>query len=49
VSPETPDTPGDSVLLERAASLQIPIYIHPTDPPHAVSQAYYEPFSALGR
>jgi len=41
------DHPSFDVLLEKTASLQVPIYIHPTDPPHAVSQAYYEPFSAL--
>jgi predicted TIM-barrel fold metal-dependent hydrolase len=34
------------VLLESAASLGVPIYIHPTDPPQAVSDTYYAPFDS---
>jgi predicted TIM-barrel fold metal-dependent hydrolase len=31
-------------LLERAERLEVPIYIHPTDPPKSISTIYYEPF-----
>jgi predicted TIM-barrel fold metal-dependent hydrolase len=40
------DDPSYEVLLGRAESLGVPIYIHPTDPPAAVSDAYYAPFDA---
>jgi predicted TIM-barrel fold metal-dependent hydrolase len=40
------DDPSFDVLLRKAAALQVPIYIHPTDPPQAVSDAYYEPFAS---
>jgi predicted TIM-barrel fold metal-dependent hydrolase len=40
------DDPSFDVLLGKAAALQVPIYIHPTDPPQAVSDVYYEPFSS---
>ena len=39
------DDPSCGVLLERAQALDVPIYIHPTDPPQAISDVYYEPFS----
>jgi predicted TIM-barrel fold metal-dependent hydrolase len=29
------------VVLERAQALDVPIYIHPTDPPQAVADVYY--------
>lgn len=32
-------------ILERAAALKVPIYIHPTMPPKPVIEAYYEGFS----
>jgi predicted TIM-barrel fold metal-dependent hydrolase len=38
------DDPLFDVLLGRAESLDVPIYIHPTDPPPAVSNMYYAPF-----
>jgi uncharacterized protein len=34
------------VLLARAARLGVPIYIHPTPPPAAVREAYYDGFAA---
>ncbi len=34
------------MLLGRAESLGVPIYIHPTDPPPAVSEVYYAPFDS---
>jgi predicted TIM-barrel fold metal-dependent hydrolase len=36
-----------SVILERAEALDVPIYIHPTDPPPAVIDAYYRDYPAL--
>lgn len=33
-------------LLDRAESLGVPIYIHPTDPPPGVSDVYYAPFGS---
>jgi predicted TIM-barrel fold metal-dependent hydrolase len=39
------DDPSFGALLERAQALDVPIYIHPTDPPRAISDVYYEPFS----
>jgi predicted TIM-barrel fold metal-dependent hydrolase len=38
------DDPAFDVLLSRAESLGVPIYIHPTDPPRAVTDCYYAPF-----
>jgi predicted TIM-barrel fold metal-dependent hydrolase len=40
------DEPSFDVLLGRAESLGVPIYIHPTDPPQAVSDVYYAPFES---
>jgi predicted TIM-barrel fold metal-dependent hydrolase len=40
------DYPSYDVLLGRAESLGVPIYIHPTDPPPAVSDTYYAPFDS---
>jgi predicted TIM-barrel fold metal-dependent hydrolase len=40
------DEPSFDVLLGRAESLGVPIYIHPTDPPPAVSDVYYAPFDS---
>jgi predicted TIM-barrel fold metal-dependent hydrolase len=40
------DDPSFDVLLGRAESLDVPIYIHPTDPPPAVSDTYYAPFDS---
>jgi predicted TIM-barrel fold metal-dependent hydrolase len=38
------DEPSFDVLLARAESLGVPIYIHPTDPPQVVTDCYYAPF-----
>jgi predicted TIM-barrel fold metal-dependent hydrolase len=35
------DDESFSVLLERAQTLDVPIYIHPTDPPQVITDAYY--------
>jgi len=40
------DEPSFDVLLSRAESLGVPIYIHPTDPPPAVADCYYAPFDS---
>ena len=40
------DDPSFDVLLGKAESLGVPIYIHPTDPPQAVSDGYYAPFDS---
>ncbi len=40
------DDPSCDVLLAQAESLDVPIYIHPTDPPQPVSASYYAPFDA---
>ncbi|WP_085245711.1 amidohydrolase family protein [Mycobacterium paraense] len=40
------DDPSFDPLLRRAESLGVPVYIHPTDPPPAVSNAYYAPFDS---
>jgi len=34
-------------ILERAESLDVPIYIHPTQPPRAVVDAYYAGFAPM--
>jgi predicted TIM-barrel fold metal-dependent hydrolase len=38
------DDPSFDVLLGRAESLGVPVYIHPTDPPQEVVDRYYAPF-----
>lgn len=40
------DDPSFDVLLAQAESLGVPIYIHPTDPPPAVTGVYYAPFDS---
>jgi len=40
------DDPSYEVLLGRAESLGVPIYIHPTDPPQTVTDTYFAPFDA---
>ena len=40
------DDPSFDVLLGRAESLGVPIYIHPTDPPPAVTDTYYAPYDS---
>jgi predicted TIM-barrel fold metal-dependent hydrolase len=40
------DEPSFDVLLGRAESLGVPIYIHPTDPPLVVSDVYYASFGS---
>ncbi len=40
------DEPSFEGLLGRAESLGVPIYIHPTDPPQAVTDCYYAPFDS---
>jgi predicted TIM-barrel fold metal-dependent hydrolase len=41
------DEDSFSVLLERAQALDVPIYIHPTDPPQAITDIYYRDYPAL--
>jgi predicted TIM-barrel fold metal-dependent hydrolase len=36
-----------SVLLERAEALDVPIYIHPADPPQAITDIYYRDYPAM--
>jgi predicted TIM-barrel fold metal-dependent hydrolase len=36
-----------SALFERAEALDVPIYVHPTDPPQAVSDIYYAGHPAM--
>lgn len=40
------DDPSFDVLLDRAESLGVPIYIHPTDPPPPVADTSYAPFES---
>jgi predicted TIM-barrel fold metal-dependent hydrolase len=40
------DDPSFEVLLRQAESLNVPIYIHPTDPPQPVTDVYYAPFDS---
>jgi predicted TIM-barrel fold metal-dependent hydrolase len=40
------DDKSFSVLFERAQALDVPIYLHPTDPPQAVTDVYYSPYAA---
>lgn len=35
------DDPSFSPLFQRAEALDVPIYIHPTDPPQAITDTYY--------
>jgi predicted TIM-barrel fold metal-dependent hydrolase len=35
------DDESFSVVLERAQALDVPIYIHPTDPPQVITDTYY--------
>lgn len=39
------DDESFSPLLERAQALDVPIYIHPTDPPQMIIDTYYRPYS----
>jgi predicted TIM-barrel fold metal-dependent hydrolase len=34
-------------VLERAQALEVPIYLHPTDPPQAITDIYYRDYPAL--
>ena len=36
-----------AVVLDRAQQLDVPIYIHPTDPPQRVSEIYYKDYPAM--
>jgi predicted TIM-barrel fold metal-dependent hydrolase len=38
-----------SPILEKAQTLDVPIYIHPTDPPRGISDIYYKDFSAMAQ
>jgi predicted TIM-barrel fold metal-dependent hydrolase len=40
------DHPAFDALLGCAASLDVPIYLHPTDPPQSVTECYYAPFTS---
>ncbi|MGD1002947.1 MAG: amidohydrolase family protein [Minisyncoccia bacterium] len=39
------DDPSFSPLFERAQALDVPIYIHPTDPPQAIMDTYYKDYN----
>jgi len=39
------DHPSFLPVLERAAALDVPLYIHPAEPPTAVQEAYYAGFA----
>jgi predicted TIM-barrel fold metal-dependent hydrolase len=41
------DDESFSVLFERAQALDVPIYIHPTDPPQAITDVYYRNYPAM--
>jgi predicted TIM-barrel fold metal-dependent hydrolase len=41
------DDESFAVLLERAQSLDVPIYIHPSEPPQAVTDAYYRDYPVM--
>jgi len=41
------DDEAFSPIFERAQALQVPIYIHPTDPPQAVTNIYYRDYPAM--
>jgi predicted TIM-barrel fold metal-dependent hydrolase len=40
------DHPSFFPILERAVTLDVPIYVHPAEPPVAVREAYYSGFDA---
>jgi predicted TIM-barrel fold metal-dependent hydrolase len=41
------DDASFSPILERAQALDVPLYIHPTDPPQAIMDIYYKDYPAL--
>ncbi|MBA3828460.1 MAG: amidohydrolase [Taibaiella sp.] len=41
------DDDSFSPLLECAQALDVPIYIHPTDPPQAITDIYYKDYPAM--
>jgi predicted TIM-barrel fold metal-dependent hydrolase len=41
------DDESFGVLLQRAEALDVPIYIHPTDPPQAITDIYYRNYPAM--
>lgn len=41
------DDDAFSPIFERAQALNVPIYIHPTDPPEAVTDIYYRGYPAM--
>lgn len=41
------DDDSFSPILERAQALDVPIYIHPTDPPQAIIDIYYKDMPAV--
>jgi len=41
------DDPGFLPILERAAALDVPVYIHPAEPPEVVRKAYYDGFDPM--
>ena len=41
------DEDSFSPILERAQALDVPIYIHPTDPPRAIIDIYYKDWPAM--
>ncbi len=41
------DDDSFSPILERAQALEVPIYIHPTDPPQAIIDIYYKDCPAM--
>jgi predicted TIM-barrel fold metal-dependent hydrolase len=41
------DDPVFLPILERAAALDVPVYIHPAEPPEVVRKAYYEGFDPM--
>ena len=41
------DDDSFSVVLEQAQALDVPIYLHPTDPPQAIADIYYRDYPAL--
>lgn len=41
------DDDAFSPIFERAQALNVPIYIHPTDPPEAVTDIYYRNYPAM--
>ncbi len=41
------DDESFSVLFQRAESLDVPIYLHPTDPPETIAKLYYHQDTAM--